>query len=177
MTVARQAPLIDPHRLQFTSPVCCRKVPCDHLGPCNTNSQCKCHYEGSYCERNCSCDLTCEQFTIRLQFLKLKLVSGTVRWKGCSCRGNTPCSIDSSCPCRQTNRECDPELCLRCARHTTNDHRSCKNMQLQLEDFKVSFNFYHAWLYSDCAIYRASKFALLNTVGVPFCYKRYKRVI
>lgn len=82
--------------------------PCVHEGPCTKATRCACFLNKAHCTRNCCCDKRCQR-----------------RWKGCAC--NKKGCLPSYCPCRSSNRECDPELCASCTR----SRASCRNSQLQ----------------------------------------------
>ncbi|KAF3938875.1 hypothetical protein ABW19_dt0208857 [Dactylella cylindrospora] len=72
-------------------------VPCDHDGHCDPdNEECSCSEEHIHCEKFCGCPPDCPR-----------------RWRGCQCRSGKSCGGDK-CLCVIQNRECDPDLCLRC---------------------------------------------------------------
>lgn len=51
-----------------------------------------------------------------LPAMSLIMVVGARRWKGCHCaqgKIDRICGTER-CPCRKANRECDPELCVKC---------------------------------------------------------------
>ncbi|KAF2103079.1 SET domain-containing protein, partial [Rhizodiscina lignyota] len=76
-----------------------RKIfrPCDHEGPCEA-AQCSCYKEGVQCEKTCACSARCRR-----------------RYRGCKCaQKGKPCSTKTKCPCKELNRECDPDLCSTC---------------------------------------------------------------
>ncbi|KAL0957940.1 hypothetical protein HGRIS_000121 [Hohenbuehelia grisea] len=92
--------------------------PCNHAGPCDTVSGCECFRNSQHCQRNCYCSSSCN-----------------IRWKGCRCNGSARKSRKNlcrtkSCACFAVNRECDPELCLKCGvKEQWADY--CQNAQLQ----------------------------------------------
>ncbi|KAF8156580.1 hypothetical protein B0H34DRAFT_658746 [Crassisporium funariophilum] len=76
--------------------------PCYHAGPCNQYADCGCYREKQRCQRTCRCLKDCQ-----------------LRYSGCTCHVKKngkegPCSVYSDCECVQLDRECDPELCVKC---------------------------------------------------------------
>ena len=71
--------------------------PCNHDGPC-VAPICKCA-ENGYCEKYCGCSVNCP-----------------IRAKGCTCAATNKSSRcnTKSCACYIAQRECDPDLCLKC---------------------------------------------------------------
>lgn len=64
-------------------------------GGCDVKGGCSCVRDGNFCEIWCGCSGRCgNDFT------------------GCNCK--TACN-SRACPCVAANRECDPDLCKRCA--------------------------------------------------------------
>ncbi|KZP28321.1 SET domain-containing protein [Athelia psychrophila] len=90
--------------------------PCSHEGPCDHRSQCDCYLNKAHCERNCRCSPKCHR-----------------RWKGCQCARSKiadTCSNVQRCACRKANRECDPDVCLKCkARDSSGE--ICHNVCIQ----------------------------------------------
>jgi hypothetical protein len=51
-----------------------------------------------------------------LAAIDLIMMVGVRRWKGCHCSQGKVDGIcgTEKCPCRRANRECDPDLCVKC---------------------------------------------------------------
>jgi hypothetical protein len=51
-----------------------------------------------------------------LAAIDLIMMLGARRWKGCHCSQRKIDGICGTerCPCRRANRECDPDLCVKC---------------------------------------------------------------
>jgi len=90
------APLLD-ERAPF--------YPCDHEGPCTSESNCSCFRDKVHCEKSCGCSSCCER-----------------RFTGCRCalKGKVCIRLvdqlqeKNKCACIRLNRECDPDLCGKC---------------------------------------------------------------
>ena len=93
---------------------CVSNNPCHHPGPCSNSSSCPCFKNQSHCQRNCHCSPECK--SVLTAFGMNPPCIGNRRWKGCRCskvRSRWSCATER-CPCVESLRECDPELCINC---------------------------------------------------------------
>ncbi|KAI8977707.1 hypothetical protein BD414DRAFT_524347 [Trametes punicea] len=102
-------------------------VQCDHPGQCSPDAHCPCFLHRAQCSRTCRCSRNCPR-----------------RWKGCKCiagaeknigrpsktRDDFSC-VGRQCPCRESKRECDPEVCSCCTAGGVERATICRNMQIQ----------------------------------------------
>jgi hypothetical protein len=99
--------------------------PCTHSGSCSKQNGCQCCLTKVACEKTCLCSDDCAR-----------------RYRGCRCsRRKNLCQQDRNCECRDLNRECDPDLCLRCGAGELLDRTNqwdeqtvaskCQNVNLQ----------------------------------------------
>lgn len=106
------------HSTKYSTSVAARDrlpyLPCWHPGkPCDRS--CPCVENGLYCEKYCFCDVSCCN-----------------RFAGCSC--NSICD-NTTCPCYQAMRECDPDVCRNCF-DAEGDCRRCRNNAIQFRRWK-----------------------------------------
>ena len=85
-------------------------IPCFHENACSEEN-CYCIKNRGYCEKYCCCSLFCE-----------------LRFKGCSCE-NGECS-QQTCECFLSQRECDPDVCVRC--NAKNNKHLIETMNLKM---------------------------------------------
>lgn len=88
--------------------------PCFHAGKCDKANGCTCLENGRLCTKHCVWGVFGDNF-----------------FPGCRCKGD--CTTSKLCPCRDANRECDPDVC-QCNASTDGCRktRGCKNMDVSL---------------------------------------------
>ena len=77
---------------------------CDHDGPCDAAHGCACALRGRPCEALCACE-GCSR-----------------KWRGCKCTSVSECTWGTSCRCRRSRRECDPDVCGKCCSSDARPH-------------------------------------------------------
>ena len=95
--------------------------PCDHLGPCKTDT-CNCLRNTGFCEKFCACSSDCRH-----------------RFPGCKCKRGF-CRTNA-CLCYASSRECDPDICGTCgvAIHP-NDLNIAREFLQQAVDSSLAIN-------------------------------------
>tara|TARA_B110000977_G_scaffold125247_2_gene160408 strand:+ start:3643 stop:7164 length:3522 start_codon:yes stop_codon:yes gene_type:complete len=89
----------DAYMMQYVPCECCAVDANGNPGPCcDPKGKCACIRDGNFCEKWCGCGGNCGN-----------------DFPGCNCK--TACN-SRACPCVAADRECDPDLCKRCA-HTS----------------------------------------------------------
>ena len=88
--------------------------PCFHAGKCDKANGCTCLKNDFLCTKHCVWGVFGDNF-----------------FPGCRCKGD--CSTSKKCPCRDANRECDPDVC-HCNAPTDACRKThgCKNMDVSL---------------------------------------------
>lgn len=89
---------------------------CEHPEPCKPGRSCGCYNAGTYCDRNCGCPSDCEPSSPPMYQL-VNPLEGSNRRVGCRChavKDESANTCDDECPCIDSGRECDPELCNSC---------------------------------------------------------------
>lgn len=122
----RPSPFLDHDSLSFSYH---EDSPCTHDGPCSNEGGCPCALSHAHCTSKCLCKRDCPR-----------------RWQGCKCAQSKTRStcVEKRCLCFRSNRECDPEVCIRCNASALNAN-GCGNVQIQQSKNKRTSVRQSAW--------------------------------